>query len=97
MTVANTNKLVNLFTDDGKAYVDELPEDGTIKIIIPSLKANLEEMRHSLDEMLPAHLAYNFQHVIELKIFNATHQNLTEVFKSSRRECLTENLFSTTR
>ena len=56
MTVANTNKLVNLFTDDGKAYVDELPEDGTIKIIIPSLKANL---------------AYNFQQVIELKIFQS--------------------------
>ena len=68
MTVANTNKLVNLFTDDGKAYVDELPEPGTIKIIIPSLKANLEEMRHSLDEMLPAHLAYNFQHVIEIDV-----------------------------
>ena len=68
MTVANTNKLVNLFTDDGKAYVDELPTDGTIKIIIPSLKANLEEMRRSLDEMLPAHLVYNFQHVIEIDV-----------------------------
>ena len=68
MTVANTNKLVNLFTDDGKAYVDELPEDGTIKIIIPSLYANVDEMRRSLDEMLPAHLAYNFQHVIEIDV-----------------------------
>ena len=68
MTVANTNKLVNLFTDDGNAYVDELPTDGTIKIIIPSLYANVDEMRRSLDEMLPAHLAYNFQHVIEFNV-----------------------------
>ena len=75
MTVANTNKLVNLFTDDGKAYVDELPEPGTIKIIIPSLKANLEEMRHSLDEMLPAHLAYNFQHIIEIDVKDDDGEN----------------------
>lgn len=47
MTVVNTNKLVNLFTDDGKAYVDELHEDGMIKIIIPSLYANLNEMHRS--------------------------------------------------
>ena len=66
MTVANTNKLVNLFTDDGKAYVEELPEDGTVKIVIPSKTAYLDEMRDSLDEMLPAHLAYDFQHVIHI-------------------------------
>lgn len=66
MTVANTNKLVNLFTDDGKAYVDELPEDGVIKVIIPSKTAHLDEMRDSLDEMLPAHLAYDFQHIIHI-------------------------------
>ena len=66
MTVANTNKLVNLFTDDGKAYVDELPEDGTIKVIIPSKKAHVNEMRDSLDEMLPAHLVYDIRHIIEI-------------------------------
>ena len=66
MTVANTNKLVNLFTDDGKAYVDELPEDGTLKIIIPSKNAYIDEMRESLDEMLPAHLVYDFRHIIEI-------------------------------
>ena len=52
MTVENTNKLVNLFTDDGKAYVDELPEDGVIKVIIPSKTAHLDEMRESLDELI---------------------------------------------
>ena len=66
MTVANTNKLVNLFTNDGKAYVDELPEDGVIKIVIPSKTTYLDEMRDSLDEMLPAHLVYDFQHVIHI-------------------------------
>ena len=66
MTVANTNKLVNLFTDDGKAYVDELPEPGIIKIIVPSKTAYLDEMRDSLDEMLPAHLAYYFRRIIEI-------------------------------
>ena len=66
MTVANTNKLVNLFTDDGKAYVDELPEDGTIKVVIPSKKAHVNEMRDSLDEMLPAHLVYDIRHIIEI-------------------------------
>ena len=68
MTVANTNKLVNLFTNDGKAYVDELPEDGTIKIIIPSKKAYVDEMRNALDELLPAHLVYYFQHIIEIDV-----------------------------
>ncbi len=66
MTVANTNKLVNLFTDDGKTYVDELPTDGTIKVIIPSKNAYVDEMRKSLDEMLPAHLVYDFRHIIEI-------------------------------
>lgn len=66
MTVENTNKLVNLFTNDGKAYVDELPEDGVIKVIIPSKTAHIDAMRDSLDEMLPAHLAYDFQHVIHI-------------------------------
>lgn len=66
MTVANTNKLVNLFTDDGKAYVDELPTDGTIKVIIPSKTAYVDEMRESLAEMLPAHLVFDFQHIIEI-------------------------------
>ena len=66
MTVENTNKLVNLFTDDGKAYVEELPEDGVIKVVIPSQDVHLDEMRDSLDEMLPAHLAYNFQHIIHI-------------------------------
>ena len=66
MTVANTNTLINLFTDDGKAYVDELPEDGTLKIIIPSKNAYIDEMRESLDEMLPAHLVYDFRHIIEI-------------------------------
>ena len=55
MTVANTNKLVNLFTDDGRAYVDELPEPGIVKIILPSKSVHLDELRSSLDEMLPAH------------------------------------------
>ena len=66
MTVENTNKLVNLFTNDGKAYIEELPEDGVIKVVIPSEVANTDEMRKSLDEMLPAHLDYNFQRVIEI-------------------------------
>lgn len=66
MTVANTNKLVNLFTNDGSAYVDELPEPGIVKIILPSKTVHLDELRSSLDEMLPAHLAYYFQHIIEI-------------------------------
>ena len=66
MTVANTNKLVNLFTDDGKAYVDELPEDGTIKVIITSKNVYLDEMRNSLDEMLPAHLSYYLRRIINI-------------------------------
>ena len=66
MTVANTNKLINLFTDDGKGYVDELPTEGTVKIVIPSNNAYLDEMRDALDEMLPAHLAYDFQHIIDI-------------------------------
>ena len=67
MTVANTNKLINFFTDDGTAYVEELPKPGTIKIIIPSEKFYLEEMQAALDEMLPAHLVYFFQNFIEIK------------------------------
>lgn len=66
MTVENTNKLVNLFTDDGKAYIEELPKDGVIRIVIPSDVAHTDEMRKSLDEMLPAHLDYNFQRIIEI-------------------------------
>ena len=80
MTVDNTNKLVNLFTDDGKAYVDELPTDGTIKIVIPSLYANLDEMRRSLDELLPAHLVYYFQHVIEFNVDEKDGEENSESF-----------------
>lgn len=64
MTVANTNKLINLFTDDGKGYVEELPEDGTLKIIIPSKRVYQNELEDALFNMLPAHLAYYFQRVI---------------------------------
>ena len=80
MTVDNTNKLVNLFTDDGKAYVDELPTDGTIKIVIPSLYANLDEIRRSLDELLPAHLVYYFQHVIEFNVDEKDGEENSESF-----------------
>lgn len=64
MTVANTNKLVNLFTDDGRAYVNELPSEGTIGIIIPSNQVYMDDLRNALDEMLPAHLTYFFQRII---------------------------------
>ena len=72
MTVENTNRLVNLFTDDGKAYVVELPEPGIIKVVIPSQTANTDEMRDSLDEMLPAHLDYYFQHQIIIDVDDDT-------------------------
>ncbi len=78
MTVENTNKLVNLFTDDGKAYVDELPEDGTIKIIIPSKKAYVDEMRDALDELLPAHLVYYFQHIVEINVDDDDEDDKTD-------------------
>ena len=38
----------------------------TLKVVIPSKTAHLDEMRNSLDEMLPAHLAYDFQHIINI-------------------------------
>lgn len=64
MTVANTNKLINLFTSDGKGYVEELPEDGTLKIVLPSKQVYQNELDDALFQMLPAHLAYYFQRVI---------------------------------
>ena len=72
MTVANTNRLVNLFTDDGKAYVVELSEPGIIKVVIPSQTAYTDEMRDALDEMLPAHLDYYFQHQIVIDVDDDT-------------------------
>jgi len=79
MTVANTNKLVNLFTDDGATYVDKLPEDGTIKIIILSANVYLDEMRDSLDEMLPAHLVYYFQLIINIGNVNIDSESFADV------------------
>jgi len=78
MTVANTNRLINLFTNDGKGYVEELPKPGTLKIILPSEKVFIEELRDALDEMLPAHLAYNFQHKVEI-ISDAEEESFADI------------------
>ena len=66
MTLDNTNRLINAFTDKGTAYVEETSEGNKIKIVIPEQKVYLEDLRDALDEMLPAHLAYDFQRNIEI-------------------------------
>ena len=66
MTLDNTNRLINAFTDKGTAYVEETSEGNKVKIVIPEQKVYLEDLRDALDEMLPAHLAYDFQRNIEI-------------------------------
>lgn len=66
MTVANTNKLINLFTENGTGYVIELPEPGVLRIVIPQQNVFYEELINALNEFLPSHLQFHIQFEMKL-------------------------------
>lgn len=86
MTIENTNRLINLFTDDNSGYVRELPYPGTLQIVIPTAIVQLYDLRESLFEMMPAHLAIYFTFT--------TPDLIDEIIKTSDNHFLTiDNTF----
>lgn len=64
MTKSQSEGLVNQFVTEKDAYIIELPEPGTLSIVIPSGTNYPKELRQALDEMIPAHLVFGFRYVV---------------------------------
>ena len=56
MTVANSNRLINLFTQKKNSYVLEGAEPNVLEIILQEYPNSLSEMEAALLELMPAHL-----------------------------------------
>lgn len=80
MTKSQSEGLVNQFVAEKDAYIIELPEPGTLCIVIPSGTNYPRELRQALDEMIPAHLVFGFRYVVNYGGVNdlEDHLDITE-------------------
>lgn len=58
MTKIAVERLINMFTENGDAYINEDSGPGTFEIIFPSLVLYHPALKSVLEEMVPAHLLY---------------------------------------
>lgn len=59
MTKSAVERLINLFTENEDAYIQEDTAAGEFEIIFPSLITHFPELNQVLEEMVPAHLMYH--------------------------------------